>query len=208
MRVPGPSVMVAEVVAGGGMVPSMRVHWHRVALAFFLAGTALIGFSVFLTSTEAQTSSASSETHTIIITDRGVNPAHCVHRRDDRVRWENRSTGVRRIIIPSDADGLNPPLFDSGDFAPGAISNAVTIPFLLNGKQYHDFYNRALAGQLSTTLYAASCKEQPPTPTPTNTPTPAPIRPTPVPLIRPLFCRSVAVEGCAVVPSLSRDDAE
>jgi hypothetical protein len=166
-----------------------------------------MGLTLFLTSSEAQQSSASNQTHVIIITERGMNPPHCVHRRDDRVRWENRTSQVRRIIIPSDEQGLNPPLFDSGDFGPGTLSGSVTIPYVLNGKTYHDFYQPSLRAQLSTTLGGASCKELPPTPTPTNTPTATPIRPTatPTPDMRPFYCRRVTLEGCAVMPSLSRD---
>lgn len=162
---------------------------------------ALLGAFSMLYFGGSKPATAAYEHYTIEISDTGVNPDSCSISRGDEVVWKNIGTQVHRIIKP-DAGVNLPPLFDSGDIAPGETSPAAR--FDAGSKWlYYDQYNSAIKGVIITPAraesQAASCV--PLAPTPTATPTRAPARPTPTPVL-PAGCRWV---GCAVAAALSNE---
>lgn len=137
--------------------------------------------------------------------ENGFNPSLCVVSRDDTVQWKNVGSTVRRVIVP-DAGVESPPLFDTGDIAPGETSFMVEITHG-GAMKYQDFYNPDLKGVIQAPQYSnsgpESCSPQAPTPTPTATvPATATQQPTQAP--RPMRC--ITSLGCAVAPAISRDD--
>lgn len=139
------------------------------------------------------------------ITDDGFNPASCLVRRGDNVRFVNKTETVRNVVFNNltAPNEPNTPL-STGDLAPGANSEYYSFDFA-GSNGYHEQYTPAWTGTISTTVSgSASCTYQPPTPTPTATP-PATATPTPTPT-PPRSPACGEQTGCAVAPGVSRDE--
>jgi plastocyanin len=180
---------------------SMTTGWYRPLMAVAALWMALLGAFSMLFLGGSRPVSAAYGHYTIEISDTGVNPATCNISRGDEVVWKNIGSQVHRIIKP-DAGVNSPPLFDSGDIAPGETSSPAR--FDAGSKwPYYDQYNQNIKGMIITPgtaeSQAANCSPLPPTPTPT--PTRAPATPTPAPIM-PAGCRWV---GCAVAVAISSE---
>ena len=188
--------------AGQGVVGFlMTTGWYRPLMAVAALSMALLGAFSMLALGGSRPASAAYGHYTIEISDTGVNPETCSINREDEVVWKNIGSQVHRIIKP-DAGVNSPPLFDSGDIAPGETSSPAIFS---SGSKwpYYDQYNPSIKGTIITPGRAesqtVSCSPLAPTPTPTPTRAPATATPTP---ILPAGCKWV---GCAVAVAVSYD---
>lgn len=176
----------------------MSGQLYRLLLVAVSVAVAAAGF-FYLVFGSSQPASASDPPYVIEISETGFNPSLCMVSRDDDVMWKNVGTSVRRVIIP-DVGVQSPPLFDTGDIAPGETSFKVKIT-QGGAMKYQDYYNPSLKGTVQAPQYSNTgpeiCSPQAPTPTPTAT-----VQPTQAP--RPMRC--ITSIGCAVAPGVSRDD--
>jgi plastocyanin len=174
------------------------------------AGGLVLGLAALaIASLEGPSAGAQStpgdEDYEVWITELGFNPASCVVRRSDNVRFVNKTNAVRNVIF----DDLRPPNdpntpLSTGDLAPGATSGYYSFDFA-GSNEYHEQYNPAWTGAISTTNSGvASCTYLPPTPTPTATPT---VSPTPTASPTPPRSPACALPAdCVVTGGVSRDE--
>ncbi len=176
----------------------MSRQQYRLLLMAVSVAVAAAGF-LSLVLGNSQPASATDPPYVIEISEAGFNPPLCLVSRDDDVMWKNVGATVRRVIIP-DVGVESPPLFDTGDIAPGETSFKVKIT-QGGSMKYQDYYDPLLKGVVQAPQYSnsgpESCSPQAPTPTPTAT-----AQPTQAP--RPMRCMTSI--GCAVAPAVSRDD--
>lgn len=182
----------------------MSRQFYRLLLVVVSTAVAAAGV-LSLTLGGSQPAAASDPPYVIEASETGFNPSLCIISRDDVVMWKNVGATVRRVVVP-DVGVESPPLFDTGDIAPGETSLKWVITHG-GAMKYQDFYNPTLKGAIQTPQYSnsgpESCSPQAPTPTPTATvPATATVQPTQAP--RPMRC--ITSVGCAVAPAVSRDD--
>ena len=183
----------------------MAKLWIRLGLAgISLASLVFAGMAMVIAS---RTPADAASSHIVEILDSGFNPEICtVNGNGDSVRWKNKSSKVRHVVVPDLGGVDNPPLWESEDIAPGATSVGSLQFDLRTTRIYFDRDEPTMIGTIIAVTGAAQCSPLPPTPTPTPTRTPTPT-PTATPRATPTQKppRCIGLEGCAVAPQISQD---
>ncbi len=193
-----------------------RVLMTLTSMAMFAAG-----MTVFFTSsqTAGPTPALAADTlYTIDILPLSFNPGECqVTRNGDLLRWFNKDTKARNIVLPNAPD-TNAPR-ETGPIAPGAYSESYLFTSGGINWNYHDKDDPTITGHITVPVSpnaTAACVPLPPTPTPTPTRTATPIpTATPPPQFPPACTGLMApndlgvrniVKGCAVAAEISRQE--
>ncbi|MCC6381609.1 MAG: hypothetical protein IT304_03825 [Dehalococcoidia bacterium] len=196
----------------------MGKQWFRlaltlVALTLCAAGVAMLVLGRRADAAASGASAAAADgVYTVEILRSGFNPQTCVvNRNRSTVRFLNKDSVARRVVVPA-AGVDSPPLYDSGDIAPGDTWSGFYIDYQAE-LHYYDFYFPAQTGVVLAPVdpnAASQCDPLPPTPTPTPTRTATPTpTPTPVPQ-SPAGCLRFFASplGCAVGPFVATDEEE
>lgn len=126
---------------------------------------------------------------TVEVSESGFNPQVCRISRDNLVQFKNVGATTRRVILPGTGADAQP-LFDSGDLAPGQVSNQQLFPHGGTVK-FFDKYRPEFSVTVVLPVFTAEWDDIC-TPLAVNLPPPIPVS-------------CLVKANCAVLPMLARD---
>lgn len=179
------------------------------------AAMLVAGVTVFVTASRSAGPmvARAATVHTIEILPGSFNPSYCqVNRGGDTVRWFNKDTKVRTIILPPVViDNIYVVPRDPEVVQPGQYSISTFEFTSLATWNYHDADNPGITGSIVAPISPAApavCSPLPPTPTPTPTRTPMPLKQVPPACEGLMPVTRTKVDGCAIIPWVTLEGFE